>query len=65
MKQFKNKASKYGFYFGKFCSMFGVFISWLSIAVLVAESNKFQWWAIITLILGAMISYWGFYRSYD
>jgi hypothetical protein len=63
--EFKNKADKMGFYFGKFCVYFGGLLTMISIFLMAhdGEEPPMDYQFILSMFLGFMIYKYGDYRT--
>jgi hypothetical protein len=65
--KFKNRASKYGFYFGKICITIGIFTILVCLPI-VCNDNSTSWFpinikALISMGIGFLAYWYGMYRT--
>jgi hypothetical protein len=63
--KFKNNASKYGFYFGRFCVGIGAILILISIPLICNDTGErpINFRFILLSLVGLAIHYFGIYRT--
>lgn len=64
MKNFKNKTSKYGYYFGKFCLYTGVLLMLVSLFITCNDNGNIaiNVYGLLTMFTGFGLFRYGYYR---